>query len=1043
MSAADEEMEAEPEHDPLAKMKAVLSYWESVTKDDRTLSKFAFGFLEHKILSWSIQDVFNKDLLKQQVHRIPDTFMSLHAYLDSFKGPLIEEVHYDVFSSLNGYAHANFIEIIRLEKLSDEKSIFCFEVSMPSKDEKSREIYVPKHGDIIIVSSQKPKHVSDLTKNRTLYNLGSVLKSGDEEDSDLPPNCCIVRFRSVIHVEVDPETSMPTGPCFAVFLINIKTYDHIWKCLHLGANDHKFAALEGRGANTAIVNLVWQYKKQLKMVPCHPPSSQCLTRKSVDDLGLEKFNLNDSQLNAVADCVSSAIENRSPSLKLIWGPPGTGKTKTISTILWAMLMKGLRTLTCAPTNTAVLEIASRIVRLVEQSSDGSVCFLNDIVLFGNKEKMKIRHEDDLSMVFLDSRAERLLPCFMPCTGWMHCLRSLIDHLENPITSYRLHVEKILEDERKKESAKKNTCKDGICKAHDVGDNSARASCVLLSEPSAKDGNKPIQGEAPPRYPLRSNPNSKDHLLSPLSVFHKTTHNRREGEDNKGGCHGSGAIEGTFRIPPFEDYFKDYFNKATKKLREYIEIMYNDHPRNPETGHSFQCMLEVLELIEILQKLINYKNNDVWSDEFHDCNIEDDGNPILWSEQLARVRSNTSKKYKFKLARSLCVQELRYLHKNLELPHYYSMRSIQIYLLQRTKCILCTVSSSFRLYNVPLGNPSTDICSLLKKPEKFKFLDMLIVDEAAQLKECETLIPLQLPGIRQAVFIGDEYQLPALVKSKISDSANFGRSVFERLSLLGHEKHLLNVQYRMHPEISKFPVATFYDGKISNGPNVTSKSYDRMFLASKIFGPYSFINVDGGHETTEKHGQSLKNTVEVAAVVRIVQRLFKESVSTRSKLSVGVVSPYNAQVRAIHEKVGKSYNTYDGFSVKVKSVDGFQGAEEDIIIISTVRSNGAGSVGFLTNLQRTNVALTRAKHCLWIVGNGTTLSNSKSVWQKVVKDARDRGCYFEASDDKDLSNAVVKAIIELDDVENLVKMESLHISRPSLSFRNRSGPKYLP
>lgn len=76
----------------------------------------------------------------------------------------------------------------------------------------------------------------------------------------------------------------------------------------------------------------------------------------------------------------------------------------------------------------------------------------------------------------------------------------------------------------------------------------------------------------------------------------------------------------------------------------------------------------------------------------------------------------------------------------------------------------------------------------------------------------------------------------------------------------------------------------------------------------------------------------------------------------------------------------------------------------------------------------------ARHCLWIVGNGTTLSNSKSVWQKVVKDARDRGCYFEASDDKDLSNAVVKAIIELDDVENLVKMESLHISRPSLSFR---------
>ncbi|KAL6652176.1 hypothetical protein ACP70R_011101 [Stipagrostis hirtigluma subsp. patula] len=93
--------------------------------------------------------------------------------------------------------------------------------------------------------------------------------------------------------------------------------------------------------------------------------------------------------------------------------------------------------------------------------------------------------------------------------------------------------------------------------------------------------------------------------------------------------------------------------------------------------------------------------------------------------------------------------------------------------------------------------------------------------------------------------------------------------------------------------------------------------------------------------------------------------------------------------------------YDSFSVKVKSVDGFQGAEEDVIIISTVRSNGAGSVGFLANLQRTNVALTRAKHCLWIVGNGTTLSISNSIWQKIIKDAEDRGCFFDVSDDKDL------------------------------------------
>uniref|UniRef100_A0A453CKM7 DNA2/NAM7 helicase-like C-terminal domain-containing protein n=1 Tax=Aegilops tauschii subsp. strangulata TaxID=200361 RepID=A0A453CKM7_AEGTS len=469
-----------------------------------------------------------------------------------------------------------------------------------------------------------------------------------------------------------------------------------------------------------------------------------------------------------------------------------------------------------------------------------------------------------------------------------------------------------------------------------------------------------------------------------------------------------------RALPFKDYLKDNYNKLSKDLCYCIEILYNDHPRNSETGQSFQCMLEVLELIRILHALINYDRDtdDICSDELLEGKVEEECNPVSWPQQLNSVRTNRCNKSRFKLARSLCVQELRYLRKNLELPNYYSTRQIQLYLLQRTKCILCTVSSSFRLYGVPMDNSTSDTGKLLKKPEKPNLLDLLIVDEAAQLKECETLIPLLLPGIKQAVFIGDEYQLPALVKSKISDNAKFGRSVFERLSMLGYSKHL-----------------PFYDGKISDGPNVTSESYEKRFLASKIFGSYSFINVDGGHETTEKHGRSLRNTIEAAAVSRIVQRLFKESVSTGIKISVGVVSPYNAQVRAIHEKLGKSYNMHDGFSVKVKSVDGFQRAEEDVIIISTVRSNKAGSVGFLTNMQRTNVALTRAKHCLWIVGNGTTLSNSKSVWQKIVKDARDRGCYFDASEDKDLSNAVVKAIIEFDDAENLVRMDSLHISKP--------------
>lgn len=84
------------------------------------------------------------------------------------------------------------------------------------------------------------------------------------------------------------------------------------------------------------------------------------------------------------------------------------------------------------------------------------------------------------------------------------------------------------------------------------------------------------------------------------------------------------------------------------------------------------------------------------------------------------------------------------------------------------------------------------------------------------------------------------------------------------------------------------------------------------------------------------------------------------VDSKEKISIGVVSPYSAQVAAIEQKIGRSYNNCNSFKVKVSSVDGFQGGEEDIIIISTVRSNRGSSIGFLSSNQRTNVALTRAR-----------------------------------------------------------------------------------
>lgn len=110
--------------------------------------------------------------------------------------------------------------------------------------------------------------------------------------------------------------------------------------------------------------------------------------------------------------------------------------------------------------------------------------------------------------------------------------------------------------------------------------------------------------------------------------------------------------------------------------------------------------------------------------------------------------------------------------------------------------------------------------------------------------------------------------------QLSEEAGFGRSLFERLSSMGNPKHLLNVQYRMHPSISWFPNSNFYQNQILDGPNVQGKNYERSYLQGKMFGPYSFINVRGGREELDDVGVSKRNMVEVAVIVNLVQKLHK-------------------------------------------------------------------------------------------------------------------------------------------------------------------------
>lgn len=156
-------------------------------------------------------------------------------------------------------------------------------------------------------------------------------------------------------------------------------------------------------------------------------------------------DLNDSQRDAVLSCISLREEWRHQnSVKLIWGPPGTGKTKTVGLMLFCLLKLKCRTLTCAPTNVAVLEVAKRVLVQVRknESHEYGGYGLGDIVLFGNGKRMNIDDHIELHDVFLDYRVCALEKCL---GAWKHSLASMISLLENPQKRFLQYLNKTNED----------------------------------------------------------------------------------------------------------------------------------------------------------------------------------------------------------------------------------------------------------------------------------------------------------------------------------------------------------------------------------------------------------------------------------------------------------------------------------------------------------------------------------------------------------------------------------------------------------------------
>uniref|UniRef100_A0A0W0F3J5 Helicase sen1 n=1 Tax=Moniliophthora roreri TaxID=221103 RepID=A0A0W0F3J5_MONRR len=311
----------------------------------------------------------------------------------------------------------------------------------------------------------------------------------------------------------------------------------------------------------------------------------------------------------------------------------------------------------------------------------------------------------------------------------------------------------------------------------------------------------------------------------------------------------------------------------------------------------------------------------------------------------------------------------------------------------------TIDASRRKARQEVLQEADVICSTLSGAgheilEAFDF-DMIIIDEAAQAIELSSLIPLKFRCDR-CVMVGDPQQLPPTVLSRQACKLQYDQSLFVRLQKQKPEAvHLLSIQYRMHPDISRLPSKIFYDGRLQDGPAMDTKTAQPWHSSSK-FGTYKFFNVAKGQE--EKSGQSTKNRSECQIAVALFNRLRKEFYNIDFNLKIGIVSMYRAQIVEIRNTFQQRFGRDIVGQVDFNTVDGFQGQEKDIIILSCVRAGpGLTEIGFLSDVRRMNVAITRARSSLFILGHAPTLERSDEVWRNVIQDARSRGCLVEVDE----------------------------------------------
>ncbi|KAI0019110.1 SEN1 N terminal-domain-containing protein [Xylariomycetidae sp. FL0641] len=268
-------------------------------------------------------------------------------------------------------------------------------------------------------------------------------------------------------------------------------------------------------------------------------------------------------------------------------------------------------------------------------------------------------------------------------------------------------------------------------------------------------------------------------------------------------------------------------------------------------------------------------------------------------------------------------------------------------------------------------------------------ETVIIDEAAQCVELSALIPLKY-GCSKCVLVGDPKQLPPTVLSQSAARYGYDQSLFVRMQHNHpNDVHLLDTQYRMHPEISSFPSQEFYERRLVDGDDMRRLRY-QPWHQSALLGPYRFFDVKGSQQQGRR-GQSLVNLEELRVAMQLYERFKTDYPESDAKGKIGIITPYKAQLFELRDRFARQYGNGIQEIIEFNTTDAFQGRECEIIIFSCVRASSTGGIGFMQDIRRMNVGLTRAKSSLWILGDSRALVQGP-FWKKLIEDAQARDRY---------------------------------------------------